>query len=231
MKLTVPDNLGEMNLRQLIALARFFEEMQKEEIEDKAFLPILSEFFDIGDDQVGTLAKSTLDEIVVALSRTFKTVAEEYKEILERKEFIHSFKCKAKEPIDVRTLISRWTNKDVTFYVSEYPENEPTALWLQLLDGVKKRLTKAEKITDEFKYISKVVACLAWRKDESRFIKGLDGNMQVDMNRVNKFEKVFLQMNAKDAINVFAFFLTMSVHSSIVTNMALSSKKQNTLIS
>jgi hypothetical protein len=225
MTLNVPENLKEMKLGQLIALAEIFETTTADELNVDRLEIALSDFFDLTLGQVRKMSRLTLERIIEAMTKSFVKCSKEYLQVFERKDFIRSFRCQDKELFRIQKKVGLFQKK--SFFVNKDIENEPAGIWLTLLDGSLRKINQCEKMLEQWQHIPRVVACLAWKRRESRFTKGLDGEPVVNFDRIERMEKVFLQMRAIDAVSVFAFFLNNQKSSLNVQYSDLFSKKLN----
>lgn len=249
----IPLHLEEMNIGQVIQLLNYIELTSKDGKLSDTDIENLEEALvwltNLTTNQIRRLQYTTMLQIQMALHNLAENVFKKYAEIILRKEFSHplSFECHTSQTWEFeaakidkeRTTFKIRKNitlnrllKKATFFVAEDLLTEPAAVWVKLLDGYKRQIERLPENNSyqELAFIPKVLACIAWRKNESRYTKDINDNAVVDFERIQKYETIFLQAPATQAITAYAFFLHKNEISIIHRNSGTYLNRLRTLI-
>lgn len=219
-----PTKFEEMTLLQLEALGRWIDLIQKVKgknttpSEREKLFEIYGDFADLTVSQVRLLVRGSIDFINSCLSKCLKDAEVNYRKAFDDTK--DSFKCpvNTEGEREAETIILKWWQfrkrakaMQIGVYTLGEAKDEPAHIWFNVLDGAFKRMkVKSEdKPYYEWFEIRGILAALAWQKDKDRLMM-INGESAVNWDLIERKKEVFKQVNARDAVRAFGFFLSTS---------------------
>ncbi len=123
---------------------------------------------------------------------------------------LEGFALDIEQKIQVRKNKKRLKEKKV-YHIPDKPEQLPCQFWFWFLDSVPDKVVQYRKDNspwEEWALILPSLARIAWAKDEPLFIPNISNETVVNLEAVHRHERIFVHLNALDAVQAFGFFLT-----------------------
>lgn len=217
---------------QLVAFANFasltVKEGERTDAESEVLENAICDICQLPRHRFGMLMRSTMDQIVDGIAASMQTISKDVVAFSKAKNMAPTFTAIPEEwhLIEAERLnasrLKRWhldrKYKEQVYEVVGNPERLPAQIWTRLLDNLMKRQgrVKPERFWEEWLLVPQVLACVAWGPSEKMTITNAAGELVVDMERISKMERVFLQVPAKVGLSAYGFFLaTLNIYSAV----------------
>jgi len=209
---------------------------ERKDEENEKLIEAIDAIFDLAPSQIKKLNGQHLESMSKMVFNTFNSIVFEYGQLMKDPKHYAAFTviAKSREDIYVDKLEieelreqkkglyfnkRRKINKRIKeltdshtpqlFRIRKDITKEPMAVWVAKLDNVDKVLQKIkpDKFYHQWRYISTIIAMIAWRDNEQR-TKIVDGKLVVDSPRIDYISQTMLHLRADVAVRIFAFFFS-----------------------
>lgn len=198
---------------------------------DKVATRCISDYATIGDLPTALSFECSLADPVKDILLTEIELQNEVKRVSAEKKKKGRFARKSHSKVAPLTKKLKKLKRKETFYVLQDLKQEKAGIWTRLLDTYVRQINNIKGQTKELDYIGKVLACIAWRKDESRIKTTELGEQTIDFDRIRQMETAFMLAPATKAIKLYDFFLSSVKQPLVMRTLRQYLKRWDTLTS